>query len=75
MTTTSELSFREELEIGVMIASSDPIVDYVHEGKLDSSEIRYFLRKVVSEIGVGHTDAHLAEVTTHRILHELGGRF
>jgi hypothetical protein len=75
MAATSELSFREELEIGVMIASGEQLIDYIYDGKIDSSEVRYCLRQVVSEIGIGHTDEHLAEVTTHRILHELGGRF
>ncbi len=75
MTAAPELTFRKELEIGVMITSGELIVDYVLAGRIDSSEIRYFLRRVVNEIGIGHTDEYLAEVTTHRVLHELSGRF
>jgi hypothetical protein len=73
MAPTACLSPREELEIGVMIASE--LIEYIYEGKLDPSEIREALREVVREIGNGHTDRHLAEVTTRRLLHQLGGRF
>jgi hypothetical protein len=73
MTAAAELTFRKELEIGVMIASE--LIEYVDAGKLDSSEIRATLREVVAEQGTGHTDEYLAEVTTHHILHELSGRF
>jgi hypothetical protein len=69
------LSPREELEIGVMISSSEELIDYVLAGRLDTSEIREALREVVSEIGVGHTDEYLTEVTVNRIRHDLGGRF
>ena len=67
------LSHREELEIGVMIASE--LIDYLWDGKLSSSEIREMLREVVREIGIGHTDEHLAEVTVHQLRHNLAGRF
>lgn len=67
------LSAREELEIGVMIASE--LIGLIYEDKITSSEIRSTLREVVEEIGIGHTDEHLASVTVHRIRHNLGGKF
>jgi len=72
MAPITTLTPREELEIGVMIASE--LIDYVFDGKLDSSEIRETLREVVREIGNGHTDKHLAEVTVQRLRHNLAGR-
>lgn len=63
------LSHREALEIGVAIASE--LIDYVWDGKLSQSEIREELRQVVREIGIGHTDEHLAEVTVQRLRHTL----
>ena len=66
------LSAREELEIGVAIASE--LIDCVWDGKLSQSEIRLELRQVVREIGIGHTDEHLAEVTVQRLRHNLAGR-
>jgi hypothetical protein len=66
------LTAREELEIGVMIASE--LIEYIHDGILDSSEVRSTLREVVAEIGNAHTDEHLAEVTVARIRHDLAGR-
>ena len=74
-TNRQMLSFREELEIGVMISASEGIVDYVLAGRLDTSEIRSTLREVVQEVGIGHTDDHLADLTVARLLHDLGGRF
>jgi hypothetical protein len=73
--TLQMLSFREELEIGVMIASDEAIVDYVLAGRLDTSEIRATLREVVQEVGVGYTDRQLAELTVSRLQHDLAGRF
>jgi S-adenosylmethionine synthetase len=72
MNETTFMTPREELEIGVMIASE--LIGYIYDGILDTFEIRSALREVVAEIGNGHTDRHLAEVTTHRILHDLSGR-
>jgi len=72
--TLQMLPFREELEIGVMISSSEELIDYVLAGKLDTSEIRSTLREVVQEVGIGHTDEHLTDLTIARILHDLGGR-
>ena len=63
------LTAREEIEIGVAIASE--LIDYVWDGKLSSREIRLELREVVREIGNGHTDEHLAEVTVQRLRHTL----
>jgi hypothetical protein len=68
------LPAREELEIGVMVASSDPIVDYLHDGHLAPSDVREALRDVVREIGIGHTDEHLAEMTIFRLRNDLAGR-
>ena len=65
MTAAAELTFRKELEIGVMIASE--LIEYVDAGKLDSSEIRATLREVVAEQGIGHTDEVLTEMTIQRI--------
>lgn len=67
------LSFREEVEIGVMISSE--LMDLIQAGHLDSSEVRTTLREVVAEVGIGHTDRALAEMTVHSIRHELAGRF
>ena len=64
---------REELEIGVMIASE--LIELIYEDKISPSEVRSTLREVVEEIGIGHTDGHLASVTIHRIRHNLGGKF
>ena len=69
MACVPALSHREELEIGVAIASE--LIDYVWDGKLSQSEIREELRQVVREIGIGHTDEHLAEVTVRRLRHTL----
>jgi len=66
------LSPREELEIGVMIAGE--LIELIYEDKITTSEIRSTLREVVDEIGIGHTDDHLASVTVHRIRHTLGGK-
>jgi hypothetical protein len=66
------LSPREELEIGVMIASE--LIELIYKEKITSSEIRSILREVVEEIGIGHTDDHLVSVTVHRIRHNLGGK-
>jgi hypothetical protein len=65
MTAATELTFREEIEIGVMIASE--LIDYILAGKIDSSEIRAALREVVAEQGNGHTDEVLAEMTVQHI--------
>lgn len=72
MAPITTLTAREELEIGVAIASE--LIDYVWDGKLSQSEIREELRQVVLEIGNGHTDEHLAEVTIQRLRHDLAGR-
>jgi hypothetical protein len=73
--TLQMLSFREELEIGIMIASDEAIVDYVLAGRLDTSEIRSTLREVVQEVGVGYTDRQLTELIVARLQHNLAGRF
>lgn len=70
---SKQLSPREELEIGVMIASE--LIELIYEDKITPSEIRSTLREVVEEIGIGHTDRHLAIATIHRIRHNLGGKF
>jgi hypothetical protein len=67
------LSPREEIEITVMICGE--LSDYIFDNKLHTGEIRSTLREVVEEIGIGHTDDHLANVTVHRIRHNLGGKF
>ena len=72
MAPITTLTAREELEIGVMIVSE--LIDYVWDGKLDPSEIRETLRQVVREIGIGHTDEHLAEVTIQRLRQDLKSR-
>lgn len=72
MTTTSTLSARKELEIGVAIASE--LIDYLWDGKLTSNEIRETLREVVREVGIGHTDEYFAEMVIHRLRHDLAGR-
>lgn len=61
----SFISHREELELGVMIASE--FMPEIHDGKLDSSMIRSALREVVEEIGAGHTDDVLVEKTVQHI--------
>ena len=72
MAPITTLTAREELEIGVMIASE--LIDYLWDGKLASNEIKKTLREVVREIGNGHTDEYLAEVTVQRLRHDLAGR-
>jgi hypothetical protein len=66
------LSPREELEIGVMIAGE--LIELVHDGKVSTSEIRSYLRDVVSEVGIGHTDNELCDMTINRIRRDLAGR-
>lgn len=73
MNLRQTLSSREEVEIGVMIASE--LIELIYEDKITPSEIRSTLREVVEEIGIGHTDEHLASVVIHRIRHDLGGKF
>lgn len=70
--TRTTLTFREENEIGLMIAGE--LIELVFNEQLNSSEIKSTLREVVNEIGIGHTDEHLKSVTIQRILHNLGGR-
>jgi hypothetical protein len=65
MTAITTLTARQELEIHVAIGSE--LFDYVFDGKLASSEITETLREVVREIGNGHTDEYLTEVTIQRI--------
>jgi hypothetical protein len=62
MSASNNLSFREEIEIGVSIASE--LIDLVWEGKVSSSEIRSTLREVVEEEGVGHTDDFFVDKVT-----------
>ena len=69
------LTPRKELSIGFDIMASKELSELVYDRKLDSSEVRETLREVVQEVGVGHTDARLVEMTVHRILHNLVGRY
>lgn len=59
------LSAREEIEIGVMVASE--LSDLVQEGEVNNDFIRFILREVTQEIGIGHTDSHLSSLTAGRI--------
>jgi hypothetical protein len=65
------LTPREELEIGVMIATE--FMPQIHDGKLDSSEVREALREVVREVGIGYPDCILAEKTVAYINHLYSG--
>ena len=65
------LSPREELDIGVMVSSE--LMFLIQEGKLTSSDVRSALREVVQEVGIGHTDDCLVELTVHRIRQEFPG--
>jgi predicted Zn-dependent protease with MMP-like domain len=67
MAPITTLTFREEIEIGVMISSDERIIDYILAGKIDSSEIRAALREVVAKHGNCHPDEVLAEMTIQHI--------
>lgn len=69
------LSPRKELEIGFDAMCHSALFELVYDRKIDPSEVRCALREVVQEVGIGHTDEHLVELTVHRILHDLAGRF
>jgi hypothetical protein len=73
MTMTDFLPPRKEFEIGVMVAGE--LIEFIYDEKITPSEIRSTLREVVEEIGIEYDDGHLASVTIHRILHDLGGKF
>jgi hypothetical protein len=65
---------RKVLSIGFDIMCSKELFELVYDRKLEPSEVRETLREVVQEVGVGHTDARLVEMTIHRILHNISGR-
>ena len=67
MAAITTLTARKEIEIGVAIAAE--LIDFAEaDGKpLSSSEIREALREVVRDIGLGHTDEYLVEMTIQRI--------
>jgi S-adenosylmethionine synthetase len=63
------LSIREENEIGVMVASN--LIDHIFDECVTPLQIRNTLREIVEEIGIGHTNGHLAFVTQNRIIYKL----
>jgi hypothetical protein len=63
--TQAFLSHREELMIGVSIASE--LIDLIQDRKICPSEIRTALREVVEEEGIGHTNDFFVERVVARL--------